>query len=371
MPVSTALEPQTAIEKRTFMQEAINRRIESLQALLPPDHADQAPRLINVAMLYFMRDEKLQDATPASFIQCLFDSVSAGIPLDGKLGHAVVFNCKVKPAKGPEYWEKRVKFMPDFKGIVSVARRTSQIADAQSGLVYSNDHWKHGRVGPELLLEHTPADGDRGKLLGVYCILTFHDKPWSYEYMVDSEVQKVRASSKAKDDGPWVNWYEQMARKTVLKRALKTYCDDPQLLAAMRADDDWHEGIERREARVQRSSITTLPAARQTAAIAGDVAAQQEHREQAQRQIGSDPGPSSDEPPADFETTPTDPKLDISNQFEAATSKAAADGLKMLYVGAAYSPEIREHAEVCYELTMKRFEREKKVKPGTQKQLGE
>lgn len=81
---------------------------------------------------------------------------------------------------------------------------------------------------------------------------------------------------------------------------------------------------------------------------------------------------SSDEPPADFESTAVDPKLAIAAEFDNAKSKSAADALKVMYIGAAYPPEIREHADVCHELTMKRLEREaKKPKPGTQKELGE
>lgn len=280
--MSTAV--ATLTERKTFIEKALNDRIETISELLPEEKRGQAGRLVKVALLYFTRDTKLHEVTPLSFIQCVFDSASTGIPLDGRLGHAVAFNCKVKTDRG-DVWEKRVKFMPDFKGIVAVARRTRQIADARTRVVYEKDHFEHGMRGPEVVCNHTPAEGDRGVMKGALCLLTFHDKPWTYEYMTKAEIDKVRASSKAKDDGPWVDWFDEMARKTVLKRALKTYCDDPQLIEVIRADDDWHVGTETaRSPRVQRSSFTTLKRPESTAALVGAVVDQQDQLAIAQEQ---------------------------------------------------------------------------------------
>lgn len=294
--MSTGTEVATLAQKKTQIENALVERTAVLKELLPPDAVEQAPRLIRLAMLYFTRNPQLQEATPISFIQCAFDSVAAGIPLDGKLGHAVVYNVKMKrkddAGRVEEWWEKHVKFMPDFKGIVVVARRTEQIRDAQSGVVYEKDYFVHGRQGPNVQCDHTPFDGDRGAMKGVYCILTFDDGNWTYEYMAKSEVDKVRASSKAANDGPWVNWYDQMARKTVLKRALKTYCDDPQLLAALKADDDWHEHAAPREARVQQSSIS-VARPDSTSATASAVAEQNTFRSQPQQETSAPSTPRS------------------------------------------------------------------------------
>jgi recombination protein RecT len=35
------------------------------------------------------------------------------------------------------------------------------------------------------------------------------------------EIEKFRATSRSKDDGPWVQWWDQQAIKTVLKRISK------------------------------------------------------------------------------------------------------------------------------------------------------
>lgn len=345
----------TVPEKKNLIRSALDKRAEELAALMPTGQADSAPRLINVAVLYFGRDPKLHEVTPASFIQCVFDSVSSGIPLDGKLGHAVAFNCKVKLPDGKEVWEKQVKFMPDFKGIVSVARRTGQIDDAQSGVVFEHDHFKHGRIGPNLTLEHVPAEGERGAMRGVYCILTFDDGDWTYEYMTKAEVDKVRASSKAANDGPWVNWYEQMARKTVLKRALKTYCDDPQLLAAVQADNDWHDMRTQREARVQRSTITAaaLPKLNGTKAIASVVADQQDERDvaAASAPAGEETGDEAGDEP---QSSPTD---EIAAKFSNAASADAVNALcdEYNHPDAGSSAEVKEFVKACADAALKRL----------------
>jgi recombination protein RecT len=47
------------------------------------------------------------------------------------------------------------------------------------------------------------------------------DGTQTFDIMVKSEVDKIRRRSRAADDGPWVTDYEEMARKTVVKRLSK------------------------------------------------------------------------------------------------------------------------------------------------------
>ena len=67
----------------------------------------------------------------------------------------------------------------------------------------------------------------RGDVIGAYCICEIEgSKHPKVEFMSIEEIEKVRDKSeyyKKKKKGPWVDWFEEMAKKTVVKRAQKTW----------------------------------------------------------------------------------------------------------------------------------------------------
>ncbi|ELY4864856.1 recombinase RecT, partial [Cronobacter sakazakii] len=64
------------------------------------------------------------------------------------------------------------------------------------------------------------AFGDRGEVVGGYCTVKTPDGDYLTEEMSLAEIKAVEATSKAKN-GPWKNFWEEMARKTIVKRASK------------------------------------------------------------------------------------------------------------------------------------------------------
>ncbi|WP_176686069.1 recombinase RecT, partial [Escherichia coli] len=63
----------------------------------------------------------------------------------------------------------------------------------------------------------------RGDIVGVYCTVKTPAGDYLTEEMSLAEIEAVRKTSKAafSDKGPWVNHWNEMARKTVVKRASK------------------------------------------------------------------------------------------------------------------------------------------------------
>jgi hypothetical protein len=56
--------------------------------------------------------------------------------------------------------------------------------------------------------------------------------------MTVEEIEKTRAVSRSKDDGPWVQWWGEMARKTVAKRHAKVLPMSNDARAALARDDE-------------------------------------------------------------------------------------------------------------------------------------
>lgn len=111
-----------------------------------------------------------------------------------------------------------------FRGLVKLATDCGAIKWAKAELVYDNDTFEWN--GPASAPTHK-ADpfGDRGAIKGGYCIAKLPDGEVLVDVMPVDEINKVRDTSKAykSGKGPWVDWYEEMAKKTLVKRAYKSW----------------------------------------------------------------------------------------------------------------------------------------------------
>ena len=59
--------------------------------------------------------------------------------------------------------------------------------------------------------------------------------------MTFEEIEKVREASRAKDSGPWVSWWGEMARKTVIRRLSKRLPMSTDLEQTLHADDSLYD----------------------------------------------------------------------------------------------------------------------------------
>ena len=112
-----------------------------------------------------------------------------------------------------------------YRGLVKIATEAGAIKWAKAELVYANDtfEWR-GSAEPPL---HT-ADvfgAERGDIVGGYVLARLPDGDHMVEIMPIAEIYKVRDTSKAygHKKGPWVDWPEEMMKKTLIKRASKSW----------------------------------------------------------------------------------------------------------------------------------------------------
>jgi phage RecT family recombinase len=239
MPPSTAVAPQQ--QTQLSFPERVIRAVEgtaAFETLLPGVYKPLAPRFLARAKLYIARKPELQQCTVSSLAQCVLSAAQDGLCLDGRMAHAVVFNCKKKdPQTGKETWVKEATYMPDYKGIVDCCRRHGAIVDAMAEHVYSGDVFEFYMENGKYQHKWQRAMGDRGDLLGAFCLLLLPENRFKIEYMSLQEITHVRNKSKAKDSGPWVSDTGEMQKKTVIKRALKLYVTDPDTADLLDRDD--------------------------------------------------------------------------------------------------------------------------------------
>jgi recombination protein RecT len=179
-------------------------------------------RIIKVVLAAASRNPRLLECTPASIVLAMRQAAELGLEPSSGLGEAYLVPYKNNKKVG-NAWQTTIEaqFQPGYKGLAKLARRSGEISTLTMRVVYKKDTFKV-RYGLNEEMEHIPfLDGDPGELAFVYAIATFKDGGRQWEVMSKDQVEKIRARSKAKDDGPWKTDYEPMAMKTVMKKLCK------------------------------------------------------------------------------------------------------------------------------------------------------
>lgn len=201
------------------IRQALERMKGELAAALPKHLTPE--RLARVALTTIRTNPKLLECEVTSLIAAVMQSAQLGLE-PGILGHAyfVPFNRKIKEPGKPDRWVKDVQFLIGYKGLVELARRSGQIQSIAAGTICKGDKFIFAK-GFEEKLEHVPNFESRGEAVGFYAYAVTKDGGRYAEVMTLEEINKIRFRSKSADSGPWVSDFEEMAKKTVLRRLAK------------------------------------------------------------------------------------------------------------------------------------------------------
>lgn len=124
-----------------------------------------------------------------------------------------------------------------YRGLIKIATDAGSIRWAQAELVYSTDRFVYKGKIERPSHEANVFAKDRGVLVGVYSLAKTSDGDILVEVMSVDEVNEIRDRSQyyaKKKAGPWVTDYGEMAKKTVIKRARKTWPESKNTVLAER-----------------------------------------------------------------------------------------------------------------------------------------
>lgn len=106
-----------------------------------------------------------------------------------------------------------------YMGLLHLAQAAGCIVWGQCKLVYANDTYESNGLDKAPTHKYN-AFGERGAVVGGYCTVKTPGGDYLTEEMSLAEIKATEATSKAKN-GPWKTFWEEMARKTIVKRASK------------------------------------------------------------------------------------------------------------------------------------------------------
>jgi len=214
-------------QRQNTLATLIERQKPEIARALPR-HMDP-DRLARIATTVMRQTPQLGQADPASFLGALMTCAQLGLE-PGPLGHAYLV-----PFKNNKTGTLEVTFIPGYRGLLELARRSGHVKSISAHVVKDGDEF-HYQLGLEPKLEHRPGE-KRGDTRYVYAVVHYKDGGYDMEVMSRDEVEQIRKRSRAANNGPWVTDWDEMARKTVLRRLAKRIPMSVELAQAVAQDE--------------------------------------------------------------------------------------------------------------------------------------
>lgn len=202
--------------------DALNKAMAGIKSVLPSHITPERMAKLSLGMLRTnAKLLKAAKANPSSFVNAIMQASRIGLE-PGIDAHLV-------PYENKKQGTTEVQMIPDWRGLLSLARRSGQITSVSVQIVYENDSFELELGLSEKLVHKPNLRGDRGKPTLVYGVAKFVDGAHHVEWMSVDDINAIRDSSSgyrtakrySNDNTPWIANWEEMARKTLVRRMSK------------------------------------------------------------------------------------------------------------------------------------------------------
>ncbi|WP_417790320.1 recombinase RecT [Terasakiella pusilla] len=199
----------------------LERMKPQLQMALPKHLTPD--RMIRVALAAINKTPKLLECNRDSLYAAIMTSAQLGLEPDGVLGQAYLIP-----------FGKDVQFIPGYKGLIALARNSGDVSSIQAQAVRAGDHFDYG-FGLNERLDHVPSDDpdrENKPITHFWAMAKFKDGGHHWDVMTVAQVEAIRDGSQGyksakrfakngKINSPWVDHFEEMGKKTVIRRIAK------------------------------------------------------------------------------------------------------------------------------------------------------
>lgn len=195
---------------------------------------EQAQALMSGLFYSASRTPQLLECHPNSLGDCLMQSAQMG------LYPGALQDCAYLPFRDNKAGIIRAQFVPQYQGLVKLAYNSGVVKMIRCDVVYDADDFEFEK-GSNEFLRHKPflgPDEERGDRHCVYALIkTTHDQYFEVKSIGWVDSIRKRSKSGGSSSSPWSTDYDEMARKSILKYALKLVPKSPKLQRALDADN--------------------------------------------------------------------------------------------------------------------------------------
>lgn len=206
LSVPAPVENQT-VAVRQKIDEALQRNADQLMGALG-NSQPQVERWKSLLMTTLNKNPDLALCEPGSIIASMLEAAQFGLEFGAKAHSYLV------PYKG------KCTFQPSYRGLIHAAKRSGESEVIYAEAVYEKDKFSYQLGVNKEITEHIPALGVRGKLVAVYAVVKFVKGGYDFEVMSIDQIEHIKSKSAA-PNGPWKTDYDEMAKKSAIKRLCK------------------------------------------------------------------------------------------------------------------------------------------------------
>ena len=215
----------TSITPLVAMQGTLEKMADKFTEALPRQM--DVNKFISVAKLTLNKNPKLLQADKTSLMQTFMKAAQDGLYLDGKEAAAVQYG-------------NQVNYLPMVEGVIKLLHNSGLIKTISAEVVYENDMFDY-ELGTAPKITHKPLlVGDRGNRICVYSYVLTANEGEYIEIMNMTEVEQCKQVAKGSSSphSPWVKWFDQMAKKTVIHRIAKRLPKNDAISSVLTIDDE-------------------------------------------------------------------------------------------------------------------------------------
>lgn len=205
---------EVKLTKSMTIAEMVKAMMPEIKRALPSVITPE--RFTRIALSALNNTPELQQCTPMSFITALLNSAQLGLEPNTPLGQ-----CYLIPYRNKGVLE--CQFQIGYKGLIELAYRNGMMQTIQAQCVYEYDYFEYEYgLNPKLI--HRPVPTDRGEPVFYYGLFKTTNGGFGFSVMSKNEMDQYAENySKGITSvySPWKTTYNEMAKKTVIKQALK------------------------------------------------------------------------------------------------------------------------------------------------------
>lgn len=222
-------------EQRNALRAELSRYSESFAKVLPKTFTPE--RIITLALVAATKTPQLLDCTPESIALSVVRVAQWGLEI-GTTAHLVPFKGQCTP-------------IADYKGLIQLMIRSGHVRDVKAYAVYRNEHFR-ATAGARPVLEHDPimTETARGPLVAAYAVAWLRGGHPTWEVMTRDEIDAIRKRARSGNSEAWREHYDEMAKKTAIRRLAKRMPQSPELADALGIEDESAEPLVRGEVRI-------------------------------------------------------------------------------------------------------------------------
>lgn len=214
MDNKTAEVAEKPVKKNRTMKEMIQIMQPEIKKALPSVITPE--RFTRMALTALSVNPKLAECTQNSFLGALMSAAQLGLEPNTPLGQAYILPYRNKGVM-------EAQFQIGYKGLIDLAHRSGEFKTIYAHTVYENDEFEY-ELGLNQVLKHKPAKKERGHAIYYYAVYHLTNGGYGFYVMsrddVKSHMDRFSKSASA-SYSPWATDFDEMAKKTVIKKVLK------------------------------------------------------------------------------------------------------------------------------------------------------